>query len=170
MAPMSCCFRRGLVLVKQTADPGSNPRSSKKRGKMTIPAKHSQIVVVVPFYSQALGVKIKQLKETFHQVVGTDISVHILQYSLHSATLQCPHYSTHITLITDISEHILQHLHSIHYSTYNTDIHYRSDINVIFQFAAEVYKKVKENGHEIVGVFTIPDANNREDPVAAVAR
>ena len=38
------------------------------------------------------------------------------------------------------------------------------------QFAAEVYKKVKENGHEIVGVFTIPDANNREDPVAAVAR
>ena len=59
IAPMSCCFRRGLVLVKQTADPGSNPRSSKKRGKMTIPAKHSQIVVVVPFYSQALGVKIK---------------------------------------------------------------------------------------------------------------
>jgi formyltetrahydrofolate dehydrogenase len=39
-----------------------------------------------------------------------------------------------------------------------------------FQFAAEVYKKVKENGHEIVGVFTIPDSNNREDPVAAVAR
>jgi hypothetical protein len=29
---------------------------------------------------------------------------------------------------------------------------------------------VKENGHEIVGVFTIPDSNNREDPVAAVAR
>ncbi len=38
------------------------------------------------------------------------------------------------------------------------------------QFAAEVYKKVKENGHEIVGVFTVPDSNNREDPVAAVAR
>lgn len=33
-----------------------------------------------------------------------------------------------------------------------------------------MYKKVKENGHEIVGVFTIPDTNNREDPVAAVAR
>ena len=37
------------------------------------------------------------------------------------------------------------------------------------QFAAEVYKKVKENGHEVVGVFTIPDKNNREDPVATAA-
>ncbi len=37
------------------------------------------------------------------------------------------------------------------------------------QFAAEVYKRVKENGHEVVGVFTVPDKNNREDPVAAVA-
>ena len=37
------------------------------------------------------------------------------------------------------------------------------------QFAAEVYKKVKTNGHEVVGVFTIPDKNNREDPVAAEA-
>ena len=37
------------------------------------------------------------------------------------------------------------------------------------QFAADVYKKVKENGHEVVGVFTIPDKNNREDPVAAAA-
>ena len=38
------------------------------------------------------------------------------------------------------------------------------------QFAAEVYKRVKENGHEIVGVFTVPDSNNREDPVATVAK
>ena len=37
------------------------------------------------------------------------------------------------------------------------------------QFAAEVYKKVKTNGHEVVGVFTIPDKNNREDPVATEA-
>ena len=37
------------------------------------------------------------------------------------------------------------------------------------QFAADVYKKVKENGHEVVGVFTIPDKNSREDPVAAAA-
>ena len=33
-----------------------------------------------------------------------------------------------------------------------------------------MYKRVKENGHEVVGVFTVPDINNREDPVAAVAR
>ena len=37
------------------------------------------------------------------------------------------------------------------------------------QFAAEVYKKVRANGHEVVGVFTVPDKNNREDPVATVA-
>lgn len=36
-------------------------------------------------------------------------------------------------------------------------------------FAAEVYKKVKSNGHEVVGVFTIPDKNNREDPLAQTA-
>lgn len=32
-------------------------------------------------------------------------------------------------------------------------------------FAAEVYKLLKANGHEITGVFTIPDKNNREDPL-----
>ena len=37
------------------------------------------------------------------------------------------------------------------------------------QFAADVYNKVKQNGHEVVGVFTIPDKNSREDPVAAAA-
>ncbi|XP_040565734.1 cytosolic 10-formyltetrahydrofolate dehydrogenase isoform X1 [Lepeophtheirus salmonis] len=34
-------------------------------------------------------------------------------------------------------------------------------------FAVEVFKGIKNNGHEIVGVFTVPDdKNGREDPVA----
>ncbi|VDP04661.1 unnamed protein product [Soboliphyme baturini] len=37
-------------------------------------------------------------------------------------------------------------------------------------FGAEVYKLLKERGHEIVGVFTIPDKNNRPDPLAAEAQ
>lgn len=32
-------------------------------------------------------------------------------------------------------------------------------------FAAEVYKLLKQNGHQITGVFTIPDKANREDPL-----
>lgn len=36
-------------------------------------------------------------------------------------------------------------------------------------FACEVYKLLVKNAHHIVGVFTVPDQNNREDPVAAVA-
>lgn len=32
-------------------------------------------------------------------------------------------------------------------------------------FAAEVYKLLKLNGHQITGVFTIPDKGNREDPL-----
>ncbi len=32
-------------------------------------------------------------------------------------------------------------------------------------FAAEVYKNVKNNGHKIVGVFTIPDQGVKEDPL-----
>jgi hypothetical protein len=32
-------------------------------------------------------------------------------------------------------------------------------------FAAEVYKSVKNNGHKIVGVFTIPDQGSKEDPL-----
>lgn len=30
-------------------------------------------------------------------------------------------------------------------------------------FAAEVYKLLRQNGHQITGVFTIPDKGNRED-------
>lgn len=38
------------------------------------------------------------------------------------------------------------------------------------QFAAEVYKRVVQNGHEVVGVFTIPDdKNGREDALATFA-
>ena len=38
------------------------------------------------------------------------------------------------------------------------------------QFAAEVYKRVVQSGHEVVGVFTIPDdKNGREDALAAYA-
>lgn len=32
-------------------------------------------------------------------------------------------------------------------------------------FAAEVYKLIKNNGHDIVGVFTIPDQGSKEDPL-----
>lgn len=37
-------------------------------------------------------------------------------------------------------------------------------------FAAEVYKLLRQNGHQITGVFTIPDKGNREDPLASTAR
>ena len=36
-------------------------------------------------------------------------------------------------------------------------------------FAANVYSYLKEDGHEIVGVYTIPDSNGRPDPLAEVA-
>lgn len=32
-------------------------------------------------------------------------------------------------------------------------------------FAAEVYKLLRQNGHQVTGVFTIPDKGNREDPL-----
>lgn len=32
-------------------------------------------------------------------------------------------------------------------------------------FAAEVYKLLRKDGHKVVGVFTIPDIGNREDPL-----
>lgn len=32
-------------------------------------------------------------------------------------------------------------------------------------FAAEVYKLLRQKGHQITGVFTIPDKGNREDPL-----
>ena len=38
------------------------------------------------------------------------------------------------------------------------------------QFAAEVYKQVRSGGHEVVGVFTVPDVGGREDPVAETAK
>ena len=34
-------------------------------------------------------------------------------------------------------------------------------------FAAEVYKLLRQNGHQITGVFTIPDKGNREDPLGS---
>ena len=37
-------------------------------------------------------------------------------------------------------------------------------------FAAEVYKRIKANGHEIVGIFTVPDKGGKEDAVAAEAK
>ncbi|XP_051162100.1 cytosolic 10-formyltetrahydrofolate dehydrogenase [Leptopilina boulardi] len=37
-------------------------------------------------------------------------------------------------------------------------------------FAAEVYKSLKQDGHLITGVFTIPDKGNREDPLAITAK
>ncbi|XP_050412601.1 cytosolic 10-formyltetrahydrofolate dehydrogenase isoform X2 [Patella vulgata] len=36
-------------------------------------------------------------------------------------------------------------------------------------FGAEVYKLLQRNGHEIVGVFTVPDINGKPDPLAAAA-
>ncbi|XP_023247716.1 mitochondrial 10-formyltetrahydrofolate dehydrogenase-like, partial [Copidosoma floridanum] len=35
-------------------------------------------------------------------------------------------------------------------------------------FAAEVYSLLRKNEHEITGVFTIPDKNNREDPLGRI--
>lgn len=36
-------------------------------------------------------------------------------------------------------------------------------------FGAEVYRALRKNGHEVVGVFTVPDANGRPDPLASRA-
>jgi len=36
-------------------------------------------------------------------------------------------------------------------------------------FAKDVYNLIRKNGHTVVGVFTIPDKNGREDPVAMAA-
>ena len=32
-------------------------------------------------------------------------------------------------------------------------------------FAGEVYKLLRQDGHTVVGVFTVPDQGSREDPV-----
>ena len=37
-------------------------------------------------------------------------------------------------------------------------------------FARDVYNLIRKNGHTVVGVFTIPDKNGREDPVATAAK
>jgi len=37
------------------------------------------------------------------------------------------------------------------------------------QFGAEVYKLLRKNNHEVVGVFTIPDIQGRQDPLAIAA-
>ena len=37
-------------------------------------------------------------------------------------------------------------------------------------FAKDVYNLIRKNGHTVVGVFTIPDKNGREDPVATAAK
>ena len=36
-------------------------------------------------------------------------------------------------------------------------------------FGAQVYKSLRADGHEVVGVFTVPDQNGRPDPLAAQA-
>uniref|UniRef100_A0A0B6ZYE6 10-formyltetrahydrofolate dehydrogenase n=1 Tax=Arion vulgaris TaxID=1028688 RepID=A0A0B6ZYE6_9EUPU len=36
-------------------------------------------------------------------------------------------------------------------------------------FGAEVFRLLRKNGHEIVGVFTIPDVNGKSDPLAVAA-
>ncbi|CAG0903611.1 unnamed protein product, partial [Darwinula stevensoni] len=36
-------------------------------------------------------------------------------------------------------------------------------------FASEVYKLLQQDGHKIVGVFTIPDQGKKEDPLATIA-
>lgn len=37
------------------------------------------------------------------------------------------------------------------------------------QFGADVYNLLKKQGHDIVGVFTIPDKNGRPDPLGMYA-
>ena len=32
-------------------------------------------------------------------------------------------------------------------------------------FGAEVFRLLQKNGHEVVGVFTIPDVNGKADPL-----
>lgn len=32
-------------------------------------------------------------------------------------------------------------------------------------FGADVYKLLQKNGHQIVGVFTVPDVNGKPDPL-----
>lgn len=36
-------------------------------------------------------------------------------------------------------------------------------------FGSEVYRLLRKNGHEVVGVFTVPDVNGKPDPLAVEA-
>ncbi|XP_041459502.1 mitochondrial 10-formyltetrahydrofolate dehydrogenase-like isoform X1 [Lytechinus variegatus] len=57
------------------------------------------------------------------------------------------------------------------YSTSRTLLQDRMKIAIIgqSQFGEEVYKLLRKDGHEIVGVFTIPDVKGRPDPLASTA-
>ncbi|PSN58464.1 Cytosolic 10-formyltetrahydrofolate dehydrogenase [Blattella germanica] len=59
---------------------------------------------------------------------------------------------------------------SRHFSTSQNALN-KLKIAIIGQstFAAEVYKLLRKDGHKVVGVFTVPDKNNREDPLATTA-
>jgi methionyl-tRNA formyltransferase len=37
-------------------------------------------------------------------------------------------------------------------------------------FGAEVFKLLRKNGHEVVGVFTIPDVNGKPDPLGKLLK
>lgn len=37
-------------------------------------------------------------------------------------------------------------------------------------FASSVYQLLREDGHQVVAIFTIPDQNGREDPLAVAAK
>ncbi|XP_050537434.1 cytosolic 10-formyltetrahydrofolate dehydrogenase [Daktulosphaira vitifoliae] len=54
---------------------------------------------------------------------------------------------------------------------FNLTFHRDLNVAIIGQstFAAEVYKLLLKYGHHVVGVFTILDKGNRQDPLAAVA-
>ena len=36
-------------------------------------------------------------------------------------------------------------------------------------FGADVYRRLKVQGHDVVGVYTVPDANGKADPLAVAA-
>ena len=38
------------------------------------------------------------------------------------------------------------------------------------QFGAEVYKLLRQNKHNVVGVFTVPDVQGRADPLGKLQR
>lgn len=48
-------------------------------------------------------------------------------------------------------------------------VHYTPSSSGQSVFGADVYKLLRTQGHDIVGVFTIPDANGKADPLAVAA-